>query len=146
MQKAEVNFAILGPEEKCTGDPARRSGNEYLAQMLIQENVATLNNYKPKKKKHLANIPKIIEQKENSQQLEAIKAKQIERFKNTDHSQNIVQTKRNSVDRVLEKNQLKVPKNFAPYHLEEFPNPGLNQDNLQRIIQSAPHGFQRNID
>lgn len=49
LQKAGVNFSILGTEEKCTGDPARRAGNEYLAQMLIQENVETLNKYKPKK-------------------------------------------------------------------------------------------------
>jgi len=39
----------LGTEEKCNGDTARRLGNEYLAQMLIQENVETLNNYKVKK-------------------------------------------------------------------------------------------------
>ena len=46
MNAAGVRFAILGTEEKCTGDPARRSGNEYLAQMLIAENVETLNKYK----------------------------------------------------------------------------------------------------
>ena len=40
-------FAILGPEEACNGDMARRAGNEYLAQMLIQQNVETLNGYKP---------------------------------------------------------------------------------------------------
>jgi len=45
MQRAGINFKILGLEEKCTGDPARRMGNEYLAQTLIQENVATLNRY-----------------------------------------------------------------------------------------------------
>lgn len=45
MQQAGVSFAILGAEEKCTGDSARRMGNEYLAQMLIKDNVATLNNY-----------------------------------------------------------------------------------------------------
>jgi Fe-S oxidoreductase len=45
MQKAGVNFAILGAEEKCNGDAARRMGNEYLAQSLIAENVATLNRY-----------------------------------------------------------------------------------------------------
>jgi Fe-S oxidoreductase len=49
MQIAGVNFKILGTEEKCTGDPARRMGNEYLAQMLIKDNVATLNNYNIKK-------------------------------------------------------------------------------------------------
>lgn len=45
MQIAGINFKILGNEEKCTGDPARRMGNEYLAQMLIKENVDTLNRY-----------------------------------------------------------------------------------------------------
>lgn len=45
MKMAGIKFAILGTEEKCTGDPARRMGNEYLAQTLITENVATLNNY-----------------------------------------------------------------------------------------------------
>lgn len=49
LKKANVDFAILGKEEKCNGDPARRAGNEYLAQMLIKENVETLNKYKPKK-------------------------------------------------------------------------------------------------
>jgi Fe-S oxidoreductase len=46
--KAGVNFAILGREERCNGDMARRSGNEYLAQIMIAENVETLNRYKPK--------------------------------------------------------------------------------------------------
>lgn len=46
---AGLRFAILGTEEKCNGDPARRSGNEYLAQMLINENVETLNRYRVKK-------------------------------------------------------------------------------------------------
>ena len=45
MQIAGVKFAILGTEEKCNGDPARRMGNEYLAQSLITENVAVLNGY-----------------------------------------------------------------------------------------------------
>lgn len=45
LNAAGVDFAILGKEEKCNGDPARRSGNEYLAQMLITENVETLNRY-----------------------------------------------------------------------------------------------------
>ena len=49
MQKAGVNFRILGTEEKCNGDTARRLGNEYLAQMMIQENIETLNNYGVKK-------------------------------------------------------------------------------------------------
>ena len=49
MQIAHVDFRILGIEEKCNGDTARRLGNEYLAQTLMQENVETLNNYKVKK-------------------------------------------------------------------------------------------------
>jgi Fe-S oxidoreductase len=49
MQKAGVDFRILGTEEKCNGDTARRLGNEYLAQMMMQENVETLNNYGVKK-------------------------------------------------------------------------------------------------
>jgi Fe-S oxidoreductase/nitrate reductase gamma subunit len=49
MQIAKINFKILGTEEKCTGDPARRMGNEYLAQTLIKENVETLNKYNVKK-------------------------------------------------------------------------------------------------
>jgi len=49
MQKANIEFRILGVEEKCNGDTARRLGNEYLAQTLVQENVATLNKYNVKK-------------------------------------------------------------------------------------------------
>ena len=45
MQKAGVNFRILGTEEKCNGDTARRLGNEYLAQTLMQENIEKINNY-----------------------------------------------------------------------------------------------------
>jgi len=49
LNKAGVNFAILGEEERCNGDVARRAGNEYLAQMMIAENVEILNQYQPKK-------------------------------------------------------------------------------------------------
>ncbi len=49
LQKAGVRFAILGPEEKCTGDPARRLGDEFRAQMMIKANVETLNRYAVKK-------------------------------------------------------------------------------------------------
>jgi Fe-S oxidoreductase len=42
---AKVNFAILGPEESCTGDPARRIGNEYLWQMMAQQNIEVLDGY-----------------------------------------------------------------------------------------------------
>ena len=49
LLKAGVDFAILGQEEACTGDPARRAGNEFLFQMLAQQNVMTLNMYEVKK-------------------------------------------------------------------------------------------------
>ncbi len=49
LKRADVNFAILGPEEACNGDMARRAGNEYIAQMLIQQNIEVFNQYKPKK-------------------------------------------------------------------------------------------------
>jgi len=43
LEKAGVDFAILGPREGCTGDPARRMGNEYVFQAAAEQNVATLN-------------------------------------------------------------------------------------------------------
>ncbi|MEA2159951.1 MAG: hypothetical protein QOD66_2331 [Solirubrobacteraceae bacterium] len=43
LQTAGVDFAILGPRESCTGDPARRMGNEYVFQAFAQQNVETLN-------------------------------------------------------------------------------------------------------
>lgn len=49
LKQAGVTFGILAAEEKCNGDSARRIGNEYLAQSLIQENVATFDKYKIKK-------------------------------------------------------------------------------------------------
>jgi Fe-S oxidoreductase/nitrate reductase gamma subunit len=45
LQAAGIDFAILGPEESCTGDPARRTGNEYLWQTLAQQNIEVLNGY-----------------------------------------------------------------------------------------------------
>jgi len=50
LDHAGVDFAILGTEENCTGDPARRAGNEYLFQMLAEQNVETLNGYGVDKK------------------------------------------------------------------------------------------------
>ena len=44
LQAAGVDFAILGPRESCTGDPARRMGNEYLYQAHAEQNVSTLND------------------------------------------------------------------------------------------------------
>ena len=49
LTRANVSFAILGPLETCTGDPARRSGNEYIFQMLAAQNVETLNQMGVKK-------------------------------------------------------------------------------------------------
>lgn len=43
LKRAGVEYVVLGPEETCTGDPARRSGNEFLFQMLAQQNVEVLN-------------------------------------------------------------------------------------------------------
>jgi Fe-S oxidoreductase len=44
LQAASVDFAILGPRESCTGDPARRMGNEYVFQAFAEQNVETLND------------------------------------------------------------------------------------------------------
>jgi Fe-S oxidoreductase len=49
LKKANVKFAILGTEEQCTGDPARRIGNEYLYQTLAKANVETMNRYAVKR-------------------------------------------------------------------------------------------------
>ncbi|GAW93114.1 heterodisulfide reductase-related iron-sulfur binding cluster [Calderihabitans maritimus] len=49
LQAAGVNFGILGTEEKCCGESARRIGNEYLYQMLAEENVEIMKNYGVKK-------------------------------------------------------------------------------------------------
>lgn len=57
MQKAGVDFAILGAEEQCTGDPARRAGNEYLYQMFAKANVEVLNNYGADKKTIVTSCP-----------------------------------------------------------------------------------------
>lgn len=43
LQRAGIDFAILGPSEMCTGDPARRSGNEYLFQMLAMQSIEMLD-------------------------------------------------------------------------------------------------------
>jgi Fe-S oxidoreductase len=49
LHRAGVTFAILGPRESCTGDPARRMGNEYLFQEMAKANIATLNDVGAKK-------------------------------------------------------------------------------------------------
>jgi heterodisulfide reductase subunit D len=45
LEKVGINYAILGKEEMCNGDPARRAGNEFLFQMMAYQNIQTLNNY-----------------------------------------------------------------------------------------------------
>ncbi|MFM1898604.1 MAG: hypothetical protein RL577_844, partial [Bacteroidota bacterium] len=45
LEKANVSFAILGTEEGCTGDPAKRAGNEFLFQMQALQNIELLNGY-----------------------------------------------------------------------------------------------------
>lgn len=49
LDAAGIEFAILGNEEACTGDPARRAGNEFLYQMVALQNIETLNMYGVKK-------------------------------------------------------------------------------------------------
>ncbi len=49
LNKANVKFAVLGTEESCTGDPAKRAGNEFLFQMQAMANIEVLNAYKIKK-------------------------------------------------------------------------------------------------
>ena len=49
LNHAGVSYSILGSEEMCTGDSAKRIGNEFLAQMMVQANVETFNNYGVKK-------------------------------------------------------------------------------------------------
>jgi len=49
LNAADMKFAILGQEEACNGDPARRAGNEFLFQMMALQNITTLNGYNVKK-------------------------------------------------------------------------------------------------
>lgn len=49
LNECGIEFAILGNEENCTGDPARRAGNEFVFQMLALQNIQTLNMYEVKK-------------------------------------------------------------------------------------------------
>ena len=49
LNKTGISFAVLGPEETCTGDPARRAGNEFLFQMQAVANIQVLNGYEVKK-------------------------------------------------------------------------------------------------
>lgn len=49
LDKVGIKYAILGKEEMCTGDPARRAGNEFMFQMMAYQNIQLLNNYGIKK-------------------------------------------------------------------------------------------------
>lgn len=49
LNSVGVNFAILGTEESCTGDPAKRAGNEFLFQMQAMTNIQVMNSYEVKK-------------------------------------------------------------------------------------------------
>lgn len=49
LDKVGINYAILGKEEMCTGDPVRRAGNEFMFQMMAYQNIQLLNNYGIKK-------------------------------------------------------------------------------------------------
>lgn len=49
LNAANVKFAVLGTEESCNGDPAKRAGNEFLYQMMAMQNIAVLNGYEVKK-------------------------------------------------------------------------------------------------
>lgn len=49
LNHAGISFAVLGPEETCTGDPAKRAGNEFLFQMQAMANIQVLNGYEIKK-------------------------------------------------------------------------------------------------
>jgi len=49
LNKVKVDFAVLGTEESCTGDPAKRAGNEFLFQMQAMMNIQVLNGYEVKK-------------------------------------------------------------------------------------------------
>lgn len=49
LDKVGINYAILGKEEMCTGDPARRAGNEFMFQMMAYQNIEVLNGYSIKK-------------------------------------------------------------------------------------------------
>ena len=49
LNKVGINYAILGSEEMCTGDPVRRAGNEFMFQMMAYQNINLLNTYQVKK-------------------------------------------------------------------------------------------------
>ena len=62
LNKVGINYAILGKEEMCTGDPARRAGNEFLFQMMAYQNIQILNGYGIKKRSFTADPVKQVKQ------------------------------------------------------------------------------------
>jgi Fe-S oxidoreductase len=62
LQRAGISFAILGPSEMCTGDPARRSGNEYIFQMLAMQNIETLERHGREEDHHA--VPPLLQHAE----------------------------------------------------------------------------------
>ena len=59
LQRAGIDFAILGPSELCTGDPARRSGNEYIFQMLAMQNIESLDGLRREEDHHA--VPALLQ-------------------------------------------------------------------------------------
>lgn len=57
LNAAGVSFAVLGDQESCTGDPARRAGNEYLFQAMAQANIETLHQYGVERKRIVTSCP-----------------------------------------------------------------------------------------
>ena len=60
LDNAKVDFAVLGAEESCSGDPAKRAGNEFLFQMQAMTNIEVMNAYEVKKLSqpvHIASTP-----------------------------------------------------------------------------------------
>ena len=62
LQRAGIDFAILGPSEMCTGDSARRSGNEYIFQMLAMQNIETLDGHGREEDHHA--VPALLQHAE----------------------------------------------------------------------------------
>jgi len=60
LDKAGVVYAILGKEEACTGDPARRAGNEFMFQMMAYQNIQVMNAYEIKRSSPLVRIVSIL--------------------------------------------------------------------------------------
>lgn len=89
LKQAGVSFAILGSDEKCTGDPARRTGNEYLAQDFIKQNVETLKNHRVQKV--LASCPHCFNSLKNDYREFGI---ELEVYHHTEFINNLIKEKK----------------------------------------------------